>query len=100
MASGRISRVLLKCRSFSSRQFRLSCLVQGLRCSFKLSMQELQLYSFAGLCSPGKSMFAWPKMIAPSLPKLVRPFVDGSDVATRGLSIGVLSASTIFQNRH
>ena len=39
----------------------------------------------------GKSMFARPKMIAPSWPKVV---ADGQDVATRGLSIGLLLAST------
>ena len=39
----------------------------------------------------GKSMFAPPKMIAPSWLKVV---ADGQNVATRGLSIGLLLAST------
>ena len=39
----------------------------------------------------GKSMFARPKIIAPSWLKVV---ADGQDVATRGLSIGLLLAST------
>ena len=47
-------------------------------------------------CSPGKeSIFAWPKMIVSSWPKVVRPFDDGSDVTTSGLSIGELSDSTV-----
>ena len=37
-------------------------------------------------------MFARSKTIAPSWPKVVRPVADGKDVATRGLSIGVLLA--------
>ena len=45
----------------------------------------------------GKSMFARLKMIAPSWPKVVCPVADGKDVATRGLSIGLLLAS-LFQD--
>ena len=76
----------------------ICCLVQGRQKdvdSLKVIMQGLQLYGSAGLCSQDKSMFMWPKMIAPSWPKVVRPFADGSDVATHGLSIAVLSASTV-----
>jgi hypothetical protein len=47
------------------------------------------------ICSPGKSIFARPKMIAPSWPKAVRPFTDCDDVATRGLSIGLLLVSLL-----
>ena len=64
MASGCISRVLLNCRSFSSRQIRLRRLVQGCEKdvgSLKVIMLGLHLYGSAGLCSPGKSMFVWPK---------------------------------------
>jgi hypothetical protein len=42
-------------------------------------------------CSPGKSIFVRSRMIAPSWLKAVRTFADGDDVATRGLSIGLLA---------
>ena len=57
--------------------------------SLKMVMQGLQT---AGLCLPDKLMFARPKMIAPSWPKVVSPVADGKDVASRGLSIGLLLA--------
>ena len=55
MASGRISYVYLKFRSYSSRQLRLPRLVQ--ECLdyiyyLKVSMQGLQVYSSARLHSP------------------------------------------------
>jgi hypothetical protein len=53
------------------------------------------LYGSAELFSPGKSLFACPKMIVISWPKAVCPFADGDDVATRGLSIGLLLASLL-----
>ena len=56
------------------------------------SCKAYKLYGSAGLCLPGKSMFARSKTIAPSWPKVVRPVADGKDVATRGLSIGLLLA--------
>ena len=46
-----------------------------------------KLYGSGGLCSLGESIFVWLKMIAPSWLKVVHPFADGDDVATRGLSI-------------
>ena len=39
-------------------------------------MQGLQTLRSAGLCLLGKPMFAWPKMIAPYWPKVVRPAAD------------------------
>ena len=66
--------------------------------SLKMVMQGLQnLYCLAGLCLPGKSIFARPKMIAPSWPKVVRPVAGGKVVASCGLSIDLLLAS-FFQN--
>ena len=85
MASGHISRAIL----FSAT------VVQGCLKDVKVSMQGLQLYGSAGLCSPGQSIFVWPKMIALSWPKFVRPFADRSDVDTRGLFTGVLSNSSV-----
>jgi hypothetical protein len=38
-------------------------------------------------------IFVRPKNDAPSWPKAVHPFADGEDVATHGLSIGLLLAS-------
>ena len=38
-------------------------------------------YGSAGLCLPGKSMFAWSKTTAPSWPKVVRPVANDKDVA-------------------
>ena len=39
-------------------------------------------------------------MIAPSWPKVVRPVADGKDVASCGLSIGLLLASFFQDRRH
>ena len=44
--------------------------------SLKVIMQVYTLYDSAGLCSPGKSIFARPKMIAPSWLKVICPFAD------------------------
>jgi hypothetical protein len=64
------------------------------------SCKTYKFYGSAGLRSPGKSIFARPKMIAPSWPRAVRPFADGDDVATRGLSIRQLLASFLQDWRH
>ena len=80
MASGRISCVYLKFRSYSSRQLslRLPRLVQG--CLnyiyyLKVSMQGLQVNSSAGLHSPTVDQCSrGKKMIAPSWPKFALPF--------------------------
>ena len=56
------------------------------------------MYGSAGLCSPDISIFARPKMITPSWPKVAHPFTDGDNVASCGLSLGLLSAS-LFQDR-
>ena len=48
-----------------------------------------------------KSVFAQPKMIAPSWPRVVRPVADGKDIATRGLLIGLLIGlflASLFQD--
>ena len=69
-----------------------SCVVLG------LVFHLLQTLPFCWTaCLPGKSIFARPKMIGPSWPKVVRPVADGKYVATRGLSIGLLLAS-FFQD--
>ena len=115
MASGRIFRVRLNFLSYSLRRLRPR---RQVFLSHKLwppsgwSCKAYKLYRSAGLCllgnmdniisdnkvsMLGKSMFARPKMIAPSWPKIVRPVADGKDLATRGLSIGLLLAS-FFQD--
>jgi hypothetical protein len=67
--------------------------------SLKVIMHARPINS-SGLCSQDKSIFAHPKMITPSWPRAVRPFADGDDVATRGLSIGLLLASLFQDRRH
>ena len=98
MASGRISRVRLNFLSYSLQRLRPRprvLLRQKLWAPTRC--EAYKLYVSAGLCLPGKSMFARLKTIAPSWPKVVRPVADGEDVATRGLSIGLLLAS-FFQD--
>ena len=98
MASGRIFRVRLNFLSYSLRRLRPRrhvFLGQKLCPPSRWSCKAYKLYRSAGLCLPGKSMFARPKMIAPSWPKVVRPVADGKDVARCGLSIGLLSASRL-----
>ena len=100
MASGRIFRMCLNFLSYSLRQLRPRrhvSLSQKLWPPSRWSCKAYKLYRSAGLCLLGKSMFAQPKMIAPSWPKVVRPVADGKDVATRGMSIDLLLAS-FFQD--
>ena len=49
------------------------------------SIPQCKAYCSAGLCLPGKSMFARPKIIALSWPKIVCPVVDGKHLATCGM---------------
>ena len=100
MASGRISRVRLNFLSHSLRRLRPRRHVlpsQKLWAPSRWSCKAYKLYGSAGLCLPGKSIFARPKTIAPSWPKVVCPVADGKDVARCGLSIGLLLAS-FFQD--
>ena len=95
MASWRIFRVRLNFLSYSLRRLRPRrhvLLSRKLWAPSRWSCKAYKLYRSAGLCLPGKSMFARPKMIAHSWPKVVRPVADGKDVATRGLSIGLFLA--------
>ena len=95
MASGRIFRVRQNFLSYSLRRLRPRrhvLLSHKLWPPSRWSCKAYKLYGSAGLCLPGKSMFAQSKTIAPSWPKVVRPVADGQDVATRGLSIGLLLA--------
>ena len=95
MASGRIFRVRQNFLSYSLRRLRPRrhvLLSHKLWPPSRWSCKAYKLYGSAGLCLPGKSMFARSKTIAPSWPKVVRPVADGKDVATRGLSIGLLLA--------
>ena len=66
--------------------------------SLQMVMQGLQTLPFS--CSPRKSMFPRPKMIAPSWPKCVHSIADGIDVARCGLSIGLFLASLFHDWRH
>jgi hypothetical protein len=103
MASGHISHVLLNFRPCSSQWLRPHRLVQKHHKSWappRWSCKAYKLYGSAGLCSPGQSIFARPKMMAPSCPKAVHPFADGNDVATRGLTIGLFLASLLQDWRH
>ena len=79
------SRVRLKFLSLSLRRLRPRChvLESKVVASLKMVMQGLQT---AVLCLPSKSMFARPKMIVPSWPKIICPVADGKDVTTRGPS--------------
>ena len=100
MASGRIFRVRLNFISYSLRRLRPRrhvLLSQKLWPPSRWSCKAYKLYCSAGLCLPGKSIFARPKTIAPSWPEVVRPVADGKDVASCGLSIGLLLAS-FFQD--
>ena len=100
MASGRIFRVRLNFLSYSLRRLRPRrhvLLSQKLWPPSRWSCKAYKLYCLAGLCLPGKSIFARPKMIAPSWPKVVRPIAGGKVVASCGLSIDLLLAS-FFQN--
>ena len=100
MASGCIFRVRLNFLSYSLRRFRPRrhvLLSQKLWPPSRWLCKAYKLYRSAGLCLPGKSMFARPKMIAPSWPNVVRPVTDGKDVARCGLSIDLLSVS-FFQD--
>ena len=100
MASGRISRVRLNFLSYSLRRFRPRprvLLRRKLWAPSRWSCKAYKFYGLAGLCLPGESMFARPKTIAPSWPKIVRLVTDGKDAATRGLSIGLFLASS-FQD--
>ena len=97
MVSGRmISRASKFSFLGSLRRFRPRprvLLRQKLWAPSRWSCKAYKFYRLAGLCLPGESMFAQPKTIAPSWPKIIRPVADGKDVVTRGLSIGLLLAS-------
>ena len=95
MASWPIFRVRLNFLSYCLRRLRPRrhmLLSRKLWAPSKWSCKAYKLYGSAGLCLPGKSIFARPKMIAPSWPKVVRPVADGKDVARCGLSIGLFLA--------
>ena len=69
MASGHISRVRLNFLSYSLQRLRPRLRVilrQKLWAPSRWSCKAYKLYGSAGLCLPGKSMFARPKTIAPS----------------------------------
>ena len=102
VASGRIFRVRLNFLSYSLPRLRPRRHVlpsQKLWPPSRWSCKAYKLYCSAGLCLPGtcKSIFARPKTIASSWPKVVRPDADGKDVASCGLSIDLLLAS-FFQD--
>ena len=103
MASGRRPHVHLNFLSYSLQQLR-PCrhvlLSQKSWAPLRWSCKAYKLYGSAGLCSPGKSMFMRPKMIAPSWPKVVYPVADGKDVAGCGLSTGLFLASLFHDWRH
>ena len=96
MASWPIFRVRLNFLSYSLRRLRPRrhvLLSQKLWAPSRWSCKAYKLDGSAELCLPGKSIFARPKTIAPSWPKVVYPIADGKDVARCGLSIGLLLAS-------
>ena len=103
MASWPIFRVRLNFLSYSLRRLRPRrhvLLSRKLWAPSRWSCKAYKLYGSAGLCLPGKSIFARPKMIAPSWPKVVRPVADGKDVARCGLSIGLFLAPLFHDWRH
>ena len=100
MASWPIFRVRLNFLSYSLRRLRPRrhvLLSRKLWAPSRWSCKAYKLDGSAELCLPGKSIFARPKTIAPSWPKVVCPIADGKDVARCGLSIGLLLAS-FFQD--
>ena len=95
MASGCIFCMHLNFLSDSLQQLR-PCrhviLSQKLWAPSRWSCKAYRLYLSAAH-RVAKSMFLQPKMIVPSWPKVVRPVADGKDVATCGLSIGLILVS-------
>ena len=88
-------RVRLNFLSYSLRRLRPRrhmLLSRKLWAPSRWSCKAYKLYCSAGLYLPGKSIFARPKMIAPTWPKVVRPVADHNDVARCGLSIGLFLA--------